>query len=191
MCWHLLRSESCPCIEFEPHDWVSHGKKWNYTESSELATLATKGYFRWQLHAGEKRKVCFKKLREIEPDRSEVKSSLAKPECRSMLGKTILRRSNSWCWHPLHSKITVKESSISLPSLTLKKCFKGKKYMNFKVCLYRHPFNYESHPYWKIGYFCILRLFFMVSFNIIQVVILHFSFWEHNRNLYISCEAEF
>lgn len=43
----------------------------------------------------------------------------------------------------------------------------------------------------KQDIFCILRLFWVVSFNIIQVDILHLSFWEHNRELYISSEVKF
>lgn len=45
----------------------------------------------------EKRKICSEKLRDIEPERSEVKASVAKPKCSSVLGKTFWEKSKSGC----------------------------------------------------------------------------------------------
>lgn len=43
----LAKEQNYCFIESKQHDWLSHGEKWNYTESSELATLPTKGCCQW------------------------------------------------------------------------------------------------------------------------------------------------
>lgn len=61
-------------------------------QSSELATLPTKA-------------ISNEEPKEIELHRNEVKASFKKSKCRSTLRKTIPRRTKSWCWHTVHSKL--------------------------------------------------------------------------------------